>query len=53
VVRNKLRRRLAAILNETLAYGRTIRLVVVARPLAADLAYGALQAEVASALRRA
>ena len=52
VVRNKLRRRLAAIVNEVLACDRTIRLVVVPRPTAATLAYGALHAEVSSALGR-
>lgn len=53
VVRNKLRRRLAAIVNEGLVQCRAMRLLVVARPSAADLAYPALHAEVLSALGRA
>jgi ribonuclease P protein component len=53
VVRNKLRRRLGAILNEALAECRTMRLLVVARPAAATLAFAALDAELSSALGRA
>lgn len=53
VVRNKLRRRLAAIVNEALVQCRAMRLLVVARPTAADVAYPALHAEVLSALGRA
>lgn len=53
VVRNKLRRRLAAIVDEALASLRAVRLVVTARPAAADLAFAALRDEVAAALRRA
>ena len=53
VIRNKLRRRLAAIVNETLASEGTIRLLVVARPDAAALPFSDLRAEVTSALRRA
>ena len=53
VVRNKLRRRLAAIVNDALEKTRALRLVVVARPAAADADYATLQAELASALRRA
>ncbi len=53
VVRNKLRRRLAAIVNDALAHSRrAMRLVVVARPAAADVAYAALADEVAVALGR-
>ncbi|MEO6835734.1 MAG: ribonuclease P protein component [Candidatus Tumulicola sp.] len=53
VVRNKLRRRLAAIVNEALAQCRATRLLVVARPAAAGTPYSALHAEVTSALGRA
>ena len=53
VVRNKLRRRLAAIVDETLAHDRAIRLVVAARPAAAVLSFAALRDEVGAALRRA
>ena len=53
VVRNKLRRRLAAIVNETLAPERAIRLLVAARPAAAELPFAALRAEVGAALERA
>lgn len=53
VVRNKLRRRLAAIVNDALAPSRrALRLVVVARPAAAQLAYAALHDELTSALAR-
>jgi ribonuclease P protein component len=50
VIRNKLRRRLAAIINEALAQQRAMRLLVVARPKAAEATFSQLQAEVASAL---
>lgn len=50
VVRNRLRRRLAAAVNEALARSRAVRLVVVARPPAAHLAFAQLSAEVTSAL---
>jgi ribonuclease P protein component len=53
VIRNKLRRRLAAILHETLGPRRAMRLLVVARPLAAQAAFLDLRAELASALERA
>ena len=53
VVRNKLRRRLAAIVNEALAQTRALRLVIVARPAAANAAYATLRTEFLSALRRA
>jgi ribonuclease P protein component len=53
VVRNKLRRRLAAIVHDALAQRRAMRLLVVARPAAATVPYSALSAEIASALGRA
>jgi ribonuclease P protein component len=53
VVRNKLRRRLAAIVNEALTPERTVRLLVVASPEAAQTTFAALRAEVTSALQRA
>jgi ribonuclease P protein component len=53
VTRNKLRRRLAAIVHEALAPHGAMRLLLVARPLAAETAFGALQTEIASALERA
>ena len=52
VIRNKLRRRLAAIVDEALAQGTFMRLLVVARPGAAELPFGDLRAEVTSALER-
>ncbi|MBV9334240.1 MAG: ribonuclease P protein component [Candidatus Eremiobacteraeota bacterium] len=53
VTRNKLRRRLTAILDETLAHGIAMRLLVIARPDAALAAFGDLRAELTSALRAA
>ena len=54
VVRNKLRRRLAAIVNDALAQTRrALRMVIVARPEAAALDYASLRAEVLSSLHRA
>jgi ribonuclease P protein component len=50
VIRNKLRRRLAAIVHEALARQRTMRLLVVARPIAAAASYSDLRGEVTSAL---
>ncbi|MGA8098087.1 MAG: ribonuclease P protein component [Candidatus Cybelea sp.] len=50
VIRNKVRRRLAAIVHEALAERRALRLLVVARPLAAQAPFAELQAELASAL---
>jgi ribonuclease P protein component len=53
VVRNKLRRRLSAILNDALAHARRrMRLVVVARPAAGAAGFAALHDEVTSALGR-
>ena len=49
VIRNRVRRRLAAILQEALA-GRRLRLLVVARPLAAEAAFGDLKRELERAL---
>jgi ribonuclease P protein component len=53
VVRNKLRRRLSAIVREALAPRDAMRLLVVARPSAVELSFGDLQAEVTSALEPA
>ena len=50
VVRNKLRRRLSAIAREALASRAAMRLLVVARPVAADARFSDLRAEVTSAL---
>lgn len=53
VVRNKLRRRLAAIIHDALAERGRMRLLVVARPAAADAEFAVLRADVTSALGRA
>lgn len=50
VLRNKLRRRIAAILDEALAKRDATRLLFVARPLAANASFDELSAEVTSAL---
>jgi ribonuclease P protein component len=50
VLRNKLRRRLAAILDDVLAARNPMRLLFVARPLAATASFSDLRAEVTSAL---
>ena len=50
VVRNRLRRRLAASLQELLAPQTRMRLLIVPRPSAATLAYAALRDEVSRAL---
>jgi ribonuclease P protein component len=50
VLRNKLRRRIAAILDEALAPRDAMRLLFVARPLAANASFSDLRAEVTSAL---
>ena len=50
VTRNKLRRRLAAILDEALAQRDPMRLLFVARPLAAGASFADLRSEVTSAL---
>lgn len=53
VVRNKLRRRLAAIVHEALAGSPAVRLLVVARPAAAAASFAALREDLAGALARA
>jgi ribonuclease P protein component len=53
VVRNKLRRRLAGIVHDALARHRAMRLLLVARPLAAQATFQDLRAELTSALGRA
>ena len=53
VTRNKLRRRLAAILHELLAPDAALRLLVVPRPQAARTPFADLRAELASTLSRA
>lgn len=53
VVRNKLRRRLAAIVDGALAEQPAMRLLIVARPVAAETPFTELRAEVTSALARA
>ena len=53
VTRNKLRRRLAAIVHQALEHRRAMRLLVVARPDAAETAFPDLRAEVTSVLARA
>lgn len=53
VVRNKLRRRLAAIVNDALAQARALRLLVVARPAAARADFATLQSDLVATLRRA
>jgi ribonuclease P protein component len=50
VVRNRLRRRVQACLHELLAGSQPKRVLVIARPAAADLAYGALCGEISKAL---
>ena len=50
VVRNKLRRRLSAIVREALAPRVAMRLLIVARPVAADALFSDLRVEVTSAL---
>jgi ribonuclease P protein component len=53
VTRNKVRRRLAAIVHESLAGQAAMRLLVVARPLAAQVPFAKLRADVKSALEGA
>jgi ribonuclease P protein component len=50
VVRNKLRRRLSAIVREALASQQAMRLLVVPRPAAAQASFADLKSEVTSAL---
>jgi ribonuclease P protein component len=52
VTRNKLRRRLSAIVHDALAAHRAMRLLFVARPEAAMRPFAALHAEVVAALER-
>jgi ribonuclease P protein component len=52
VLRNKLRRRVAAIVHDLLAERSTMRLLVVARPPAATATFADLRADATSALRR-
>ncbi|MDE2482274.1 MAG: ribonuclease P protein component [bacterium] len=49
VVRNRVRRRVAAILQEALA-GRRLRVLVVARPAAAEASFAQLRSELERAL---
>jgi len=51
VVRNTLRRRMAAILHDALT-GRRLRLLLIARPGAASLAFPELRAEIERAVER-
>ncbi|HEY1682308.1 MAG TPA: ribonuclease P protein component [Candidatus Tumulicola sp.] len=51
VVRNKLRRRIAAIVNELLGPSR-VRILIVPRPSAAALTFGELRAELCSLVSR-
>lgn len=53
VIRNKLRRRLAAIVNDALGQQAAMRLLVVARPEAAQAEFADLRTELGSALGRA
>jgi ribonuclease P protein component len=53
VIRNKLRRRLAAIIDDALGQQAAMRLLVVARPGAEGAVFGDLRAELGSALGRA
>lgn len=50
VLRNKLRRRIAAILDEALAKREATRFLFIARPPAANASFDDLRAEVTSAL---
>ncbi|MDQ2679933.1 MAG: ribonuclease P protein component [Candidatus Eremiobacteraeota bacterium] len=50
VVRNRLRRRIAAILNECLDPARPEQILIVARPSAAGLAFPVLRSQVLAAL---
>jgi ribonuclease P protein component len=50
VVRNRLRRRLSAIVREALPACRAMRLLLVPRPSAAEASFADLKAEVTSAL---
>ncbi|MBV9719008.1 MAG: ribonuclease P protein component [Candidatus Eremiobacteraeota bacterium] len=52
VVRNRLRRRLAAIVEQALVRQQRMRLLVIARPTAAQLPFCDLQVELRSSLER-
>jgi len=52
VVRNKLRRRIAAIIHDALKSHEAVRLLVVPRPIAAAAPFSELQVELVSALGR-
>jgi ribonuclease P protein component len=52
VVRNKLRRRLSAIVHDALVEREPMRLLIVPRPSAASADYATLRADLASALNR-
>ena len=51
VERNRLRRRMAAILHDALT-GRRLRLLLIARPGAAEVGFPALREEIAAAVER-
>ncbi len=51
VVRNRLRRRLAAILHEGLAGGPRLRLLLIARPQAAAMPFASLRSDLLRALK--
>jgi ribonuclease P protein component len=53
VIRNKMRRRLAAILHDALSPHRAMRLLVVVRPLAAQVTYRDLRVQLSTALAQA
>ena len=53
VLRNKLRRRLAAIVHDALAGRRALRLLLVARPAAASAGFESLRGDVIAALGNA
>lgn len=52
VLRNQLRRRLKAIVNDALAERRPMRLLIVARPAAAAATFAALRCSLVSTLER-
>ncbi len=52
VQRNQLRRRLKAIVNDALAKRSPMRLLIVARPVAAGATFAALRSDLLSALER-
>ena len=50
VIRNRVRRRLASIVHDALDGHRTMRLLLIARPLAATASFETLRSDVTSAL---